>query len=528
MSIRLISLILLAVVVETGSGNAQTLYPLYGAKVPGSENGSWSEAESRANPSMARVVYNVTHPTLTAFLPDSAKATGTAVIIAPGGDFRTLSIDTEGIEVAKWLQAKGVAAFVLKYRLVHSLPQDTAVHSTPTRQGLNRLDVDRAPIIALATADCRQAVEFVRSHAQAFDLWPDRIGLLGFSAGGTLSMAIGFNHTATTRPDFLALMYPYYGGNQPTVPADAPPLFICAAANDPLSPASRSTKLYTDWIAAGKSAELHLYEKGGHNVGMHQQNLPSDQWIDRFGDWLKANGWLKKRRLSAAEKQYGEEVIANYYKLEEARLHTDWAYLNRYAADNQQLKTTSTDSNRVIFLGNSITEAWVLQQPDFFSTHGYIGRGISGQTSGQVLVRFRQDVLSLKPAVVVISIGTNDIAENNGPYDPAFTFGNILSMAELAHAHGIRIVLASVHPVFQYTWRLNITDVPQKIARLNEQLETYARQHNLVYLDYYSAMVDARKGMKAAFTIDGVHPTLAGYQVMAPLAVQAVTESMKR
>lgn len=276
---------------------AQRVIPLYEGKAPGSESWTWSEAESTKNMFNTRVVYNVSTPTLTAYLPDPATATGTAVVVAPGGAFHTLSIDSEGIDVAKWLNSKGVAAFVLKYRVVHSLTSDPVAELMPKMQDLKKLDDENAPVVPLAIADGRRAMEYVRSHAAQFGLRTDRIGLMGFSAGGTVTMGVGFDYTPANRPDFLAPIYPYLGTGaiaKQTVPADAPPLFVCAATDDQLKLAPHSTKLYNDWIAANKSAELHMYLKGGHGFGMRKQNLPTDTWIDRFGDWLALNGYLKK------------------------------------------------------------------------------------------------------------------------------------------------------------------------------------------------------------------------------------------
>ena len=277
--------------------HAQRVIALYEGKAPGSESWTWSEAESTKNRFNTRVVYNVSTPTLTAYLPDPSVATGTAVVVAPGGAFHTLSIDSEGIDVAKWLAAKGVAAFVLKYRVVRSLTDDPVGELMGKMQDFKKLDEENAPVVPLSIADGKRAMEYVRSHAAQFGLRTDRIGLMGFSAGGTVTMGVGFDYTAASRPDFLAPIYPYLGTGaiaKQTVPADAPPLFVCAATDDQLKLAPHSTKLYNDWIAAGKSAELHMYLKGGHGFGMRKQNLPTDTWIDRFGEWLALSGFLTK------------------------------------------------------------------------------------------------------------------------------------------------------------------------------------------------------------------------------------------
>ena len=279
------------------AAQAQRIIPLYQSKAPGSESWTWTEAENTKNTFNTRVVYNVSTPTLTAYLPDPALATGTAIVVAPGGAFHTLSIDSEGIDVAKWLNSKGVAAFVLKYRLVRSLTTDPVAELMGKMQDFKKLDEENAAVVPLAIADGKQAMAYVRSHAGEFGLKTNRIGLMGFSAGGTVAMGVGFDYTPANRPDFLAPIYPYLGVGaiaRQVVPADAPPLFVCAATDDQLQLAPHSTKLYNDWIAAGKPAELHMYAKGGHGFGMRKQNLPTDSWIDRFGEWLSLNGYLKK------------------------------------------------------------------------------------------------------------------------------------------------------------------------------------------------------------------------------------------
>jgi lysophospholipase L1-like esterase len=183
------------------------------------------------------------------------------------------------------------------------------------------------------------------------------------------------------------------------------------------------------------------------------------------------------------------------------------------------------DENRVVFFGNSITEGWARYFPTMFPGKPYIGRGISGQTTPQMLVRFRQDVIDLKPKAVVILAGTNDIAGNTGPSTIEMIEDNLASMAELATANGIRPVLSSVLPVYDYPWRPGLQPAP-KIIALNKWMKEYARTHGAVYLDYHSAMSDARGGMRSDLASDGVHPNETGYRIMAPLAEQAIAEAL--
>jgi lysophospholipase L1-like esterase len=205
----------------------------------------------------------------------------------------------------------------------------------------------------------------------------------------------------------------------------------------------------------------------------------------------------------------------------------DWANFRKYQADNSKVVAPKPSENRVVFIGNSITESWVHMDTAFFKNNPYIGRGISGQTTPQMLLRFRKDVLELNPKVVVISAGINDIAENTGPYDQAFTFGNIISMVEIAKANRVKVVLASIHPAFAFPWSPKITEVPDKVIALNALLKAYALKNKVVYLDYHTAMKDERNGMNKEMAEDGIHPTLAGYKIMAPLAQKAIAEALK-
>jgi lysophospholipase L1-like esterase len=209
------------------------------------------------------------------------------------------------------------------------------------------------------------------------------------------------------------------------------------------------------------------------------------------------------------------------------RLRTDWAYLARYREENAALGKPRPGENRVVFMGNSITEGWAKYFPTMFPGKPYIGRGIGGQTTPQMLVRFRQDVIALDPKVVVILAGTNDIAGNTGPSTLEMIEDNLASMAELARANGIAVVLSAVLPVYDYPWRPGLEPAP-KIVALNAWMKQYAATHGAVYLDYHSAMADERQGMKADLANDGVHPTEAGYRVMAPLAEAAIAEALRK
>jgi len=206
---------------------------------------------------------------------------------------------------------------------------------------------------------------------------------------------------------------------------------------------------------------------------------------------------------------------------------TDWANLARYRDANAQLSPPKPGENRVVFMGNSITEGWAKLFDTLFAGKPYIGRGISGQTTPQMLVRFRQDVVALQPKVVVILGGTNDIAGNTGPSTIEMIEDNLASMTEIAKANGIRVVLVSVLPVFDYPWKRGLEPAP-KIVALNTWMKAYAARVGAVYLDLHTPMADERQGMRADLASDGVHPTAKGYALMAPLTVAAIQEALRR
>ena len=203
----------------------------------------------------------------------------------------------------------------------------------------------------------------------------------------------------------------------------------------------------------------------------------------------------------------------------------DWPQLQKYQSDNAQILREKT-SVRVVFMGNSITQGWADMRPEFFQDHGFVGRGIGGQTTPQMLLRFRQDVLELKPKAVVILAGINDIAQNTGPITLKETLGNIQSMAELAIAQGITPVICSVLPANSFPWRPEIVPT-QQVIELNRQLHQWTAEKNLVFVDFYTPMVDEQLGLKLPLGYDPVHPNVAGYQVMEPILLEALDKVLK-
>jgi acetyl esterase/lipase len=283
--------IAIAFLIQTAAVYSQKVIAIQTTPAP--EGLVWKNPERETYDSIFKteIVANVSSPTLTVYLPAPEKATGTALVVAPGGGFHTLSINNEGNDVAKWCVERGIAAFVLRYRLVPT-GENPVMEFIQKVQNRDQMDKDMAPVIALAKADGMAAIEYVRAHAAEFGVKPDRIGIIGFSAGGTLAASAAFEYSTANRPDFAAPIYPaLHVVNTSKVPDDAPPLFVAVTSDDFFGFQKQCTALYDQWNAAKKSIEMHIYAEGGHGFGMRKQNLPSDRWIDRFGEWLDVRGF---------------------------------------------------------------------------------------------------------------------------------------------------------------------------------------------------------------------------------------------
>jgi acetyl esterase/lipase len=282
-------LLLFAVVVMPTTGHA-AMIPLYPDGNP--DAARWTQPERSYHSTIfgTEVVTNVSEPSLRAYPVPRDRANGAAVVIAPGGGFHALSIDSEGTDVARWLNERGIGAFVLRYRLVPT-GEDGVAELIAKAPEVARTDM--AAFGLLAGEDGLQAMRIVRSRAAEWGIDPDRIGFMGFSAGGAVAATVAFGYDEATRPAFVAPIYAGLGAHAGTgARPDAPPMFVAAATDDQLGLARDSVALYQTWLDAGRSAELHLYARGGHGFGMRTQNLPTDGWIERFGDWLGVIGVL--------------------------------------------------------------------------------------------------------------------------------------------------------------------------------------------------------------------------------------------
>ncbi len=269
---------------------------IYEGAVPGTENWNWEEGIQEGSSWRTQVVYNVAKPSLTIFAPDPAMANGTSVIICPGGGFVALSMGNEGYDVAKWLVKKGITCFVLKYRLAHINTTDAvkyfndAIHNRDEEKLKNQQSA-----IPYSIADGKAAIKYVRAHAADYNINPDKIGILGFSAGGTVAASAAFNYTPANKPNFVAPIYAYFPKEmQGKVENDAPALFIAVAANDPLNLQPHSVDLFSTWNNSKKDAELHVFNQGGHGFGMRVQQTTSDTLIERFAEWMISQKLLKK------------------------------------------------------------------------------------------------------------------------------------------------------------------------------------------------------------------------------------------
>jgi acetyl esterase/lipase len=286
-------IILLVFCLLTVSVQAQQLIEL--DSQPNLEGFDWKEQEGTFKmPNGAEMVSNVVKPTLTAFLPAPQKANGTALIIAPGGGFHFLAINNEGNHLAEWCVEQGIAAFVLRYRLVPTGENPMQEFMAKLQESQEKMDREMSPVIELAKADGLAAIEYVRSHASEFNVKTDQIGIIGFSAGGTVAGAAALEYTsADNRPDFAAPIYPaLHVVDTEQMPADPMPLFMAVTSDDVFGFQTLCTALYDQWNAAQAPIELHIYERGGHGFGMRKQDVPSDQWIDAFAAWLKDHNWL--------------------------------------------------------------------------------------------------------------------------------------------------------------------------------------------------------------------------------------------
>ena len=291
-SVRKATMVVICLHLFTFITAQQKVIPLYKGTSPGSENWNWIEGETYKNPLNTKIVFNVTQPTLIAYLPGPAVANGSAVIICLGGGFHVLLIDSIGTKLASELTKKGIAVFILKYRLAQSFTDDPWKEVTNLMKDSLKFIQKIAPVVKLAGDDLNVSFSYILQHADEFSVDRKRIGVMGLSAGGALAANLAYNYTPERRPAFVAALYTRTSSVRRTsIPQDAPPLFIAAAMDDSTTSVANSVSLYNDWMNSKHSAELHLYTKGGHGL----RGFPAESWINRFEEWLDVLGFLKPK-----------------------------------------------------------------------------------------------------------------------------------------------------------------------------------------------------------------------------------------
>lgn len=292
---RLLPLLAATLLAASAFAAAPAEIPIWPGVAPGSEKAEQKEQATLFPGARFNVVRNVTKPTLTVYLPDPAKATGTGVIVAPGGAFRILTIDAEGNDVARWLVERGIAAFVLKYRLIET-PGSEALMWTQFMARMAATKVTGPASFAddakLGIADGIQAVKVVRARAKEWNIATDRIGFVGFSAGGMIASYSMLAPSEAARPNFVAPIYGAPLGEIPKIPSKLPPVFLAVASDDGLVN-ERVDAFYAALRKAGHHPELHIYRKGGHGFGMNNQGLSSDYWIDDLYHWMESLGYTR-------------------------------------------------------------------------------------------------------------------------------------------------------------------------------------------------------------------------------------------
>ena len=458
-------------------------------------------------------IYKIAEPRLDVYLPANADPSGILLSI-PGGGYSFVSSGNEGIKVAEFFVPQGYIVAVLKYRLPNQHEQ-------------------------IPLHDALQAMRILRDSAEAWKAPDAAIGVMGFSAGGHLAASLLTHYSdSVTRPDFGILVYPVISmdstlthkgscrqllGENPTdeqraywstekqVTPQTPPCLIVACQDDPTVQVANSILFYEALTANNVPSSLLLVPFGKHGWGFSRQFQDRDH-IDRL---------ISAFIATSCQEDYQSMHIRKEILFDRNKRTRDWAKFNRYADANTVLIASKAKVNAV-FYGNSITYNWANMRPDFFHSHGFVGRGISGQTSSEMLVRFRQDVIDLHPKTVVILCGINDIAQNNGTIDMERVMGNIQSMCELAKNNKIRPVLCSVLPARSCYWNPFVQDVPQQVQTLNALIRQYAKDNGILYVDYYSAMVDEDRGFKDGLSKDGVHPLDAGYEIMERVVLRAL------
>ncbi|KIC93710.1 alpha/beta hydrolase [Flavihumibacter solisilvae] len=264
---------------------------LYNGPAPKSEKWTWNEKEFSDH--NTKLLYDVSHPSVEVFFPPDSIRNGTSVIICPGGGFCLLEVENEGRNIARWLNTKGITAFVLKYRVMKTQTGNPQEEMFAKAMDTKKLAVDADTVIQMAMQDIFTTISKIKNDSTRLKINPGKVGVIGFSAGGTLATALAYNYDKKTKPAFVAVLYPWTAPiKKQIVQSDAPPLFIAAASDDQLGFYIGSAELYLNWVKNKRSAELHLYSTGGHGFAAFKSGNPADSWDNRFVDWLLTNKFI--------------------------------------------------------------------------------------------------------------------------------------------------------------------------------------------------------------------------------------------
>ncbi|MFI2743674.1 SGNH/GDSL hydrolase family protein [Zhouia sp. PK063] len=350
-----------------------------------------------------------------------------------------------------------------------------------------------------------KAIAYLKQNNSVLRIDPKKIGVINYFSNSMIDDKI--EHVG-----FLASVYPQNISLKKVANSLNIPMVIIANGDD-TKYENQILKTYQKITKDGTKVDLHLEHLSN--------NEKLESWKQILFQFIKDHYGINPLYKEKSEAQKQAENWKNFQKMIEDRMKNDWAWINRFKRDNEILRHQELPQNSIVFIGNSITEGWINTDPDYFKEHPYINRGIGGQTTSQMLVRFREDVLNLKPKAVVILAGANDIAQNTGPITIENIFGNIVSMTQLAKANGIQPVLCSILPAKSFFWHPEIQPI-EKIIALNKLLKAYAQKEHFIYVNYYTHMLNDEKGMKQELTKDGVHPNLEGYKVMEPILETAL------
>ncbi|MBI9070937.1 MAG: alpha/beta hydrolase fold domain-containing protein [Melioribacteraceae bacterium] len=457
------------------------------------------------------------------FLPDANLNVKTPLVIFVHGGGFALGNRTAGHSFAKHLISENIACASISYTL----------YMKGKSFSCDGVTSEKVKAMQIAANQLWQATAYLIGKAGEINIDTAKIFIAGSSAGAETvlhaaywdrdemqlyknPLANSFKYAGliagsgaimdlnliTNRNNIPTMMF--HGDKDPTVPYATAAHHYCPSNSTGWLMFFGSLSIAKHLEELNGTCELTTFKDGKH--GYAGEYFNKDQY--HVSDFIN-------KTLS------GEKFITYNIVKTKTEKTNGWANLERYQKQNSELKNQSKKGKRVVFMGDSITDAWIGYCPKFFSENLYIDRGISGQTTPQMLARFRADVIDLNPTAVVILAGTNDIAGNTGPTTLEEITGNIISMTELAKANNIEVILASVLPAFEYGWRPEIEPAEQ-IFTLNKMIKKYAAENDIFYLDYFSSMTDERKGMKSEYSEDGVHPNLKGYEVMMPLVKEAI------